>query len=169
MPHCKNLKLKTKILYNRVVHIFSYFIELWKITNFSSDLRHGSSLHFGLLSLFLVFSAISFHFYLNIICLRLEPFLDLTVWLLRSRDQPHPQLWKIYYFQIMPWKWLLKLRSFFHSVKFKVKWVILNGELKNNLFLCNYQMFFPPPSPTLNWKPHSSLKTFNFEKARLIP
>ena len=31
----------------------------------SSDLRHGSSLHFGLLSFFLVLSAISFHFYLN--------------------------------------------------------------------------------------------------------
>ena len=32
----------------------------------SSDLRHGSSLHFGLLSFFLALSAISFHFYLNI-------------------------------------------------------------------------------------------------------
>ena len=32
----------------------------------SSDLRHGSWLHFGLLSFFLVLSAISFHFYLNI-------------------------------------------------------------------------------------------------------
>ena len=32
----------------------------------SSDLRHGSSLHFGLLSFFLVLSASSFHFYLNI-------------------------------------------------------------------------------------------------------
>ena len=33
MPHRKNLKVKTKILYNRVVHIFSYFIELLKIIN----------------------------------------------------------------------------------------------------------------------------------------
>ena len=33
MPHRKDLKLKTKILYNQVVHIFSYFIELLKITN----------------------------------------------------------------------------------------------------------------------------------------
>ena len=29
--------------------------------------------------------------------------------------------------------------------------------------------FFPRPSPTLNWKRHCSLKTNNFEKARLIP
>ena len=32
----------------------------------SSDIMHGSSLHFGLLSFFLVLSAISFHFYLNV-------------------------------------------------------------------------------------------------------
>ena len=36
-----------------------------------------------------------------------------------------------------------------HSVKFKVKWVKLDGELQNILFLCNYQMFSPRPSPTL--------------------
>ena len=32
----------------------------------SSNIMHGSSLHFGLLSFFLVLSAISFHFYLNV-------------------------------------------------------------------------------------------------------
>ena len=32
----------------------------------SSDIMHGASLHFGLLSFFLVLSAISFHFYLNV-------------------------------------------------------------------------------------------------------
>ena len=32
----------------------------------SSNITHGSSLHFGLLSFFLVLSAISFHFYLNV-------------------------------------------------------------------------------------------------------
>ena len=31
-----------------------------------SDIMHGSSFHFGLLSFFLVLSAISFHFYLNV-------------------------------------------------------------------------------------------------------
>ena len=45
---------------------------------------------------------------------------------------------------------------YFSSVKFKVK---LNGELQNILFLCNYQMFSPRHSPTLNWKRYSSLKT----------
>ena len=35
--------------------------------------------------------------------------------------------------------------------------------------LSDYQMFSPPPSPTLNWKRYSSLKTNNFEKPRLIP
>ena len=32
-------------------------------------------------------------------------------------------------------------RLFFHSVKFKVKWVKLKGKLQNILFLSNYQMF----------------------------
>ena len=43
-----------------------------------------------------------------------------------------------------------------------------NGELQNILFLCNYQMFSPRPSPTLNWKRYSSLMTNNLEKPRLI-
>ena len=34
-------------------------------------------------------------------------------------------------------------RLFFHSVKFKVKWVKLKGKLQNILFLSNYQMFSP--------------------------
>ena len=103
------------------------------------------------------------------ICLRLEPFLELTLCHLTSRDQPAHNYAKLNIFRLRHENDCWSFRFFFHSVKFKVKWVKLNGELQNVLFLCNYQMFYPRPSPTFNWKSYSSLKTNNFEKPRLIP
>ena len=40
----------------------------------------------------------------------------------------------------------------------------IKRELQNILFLCNYQMFSPRPSPTLNWKRYSSRKQIILKK-----
>ncbi|KAM7428712.1 Glycosyl transferases group 1 [Porites harrisoni] len=51
---------------NRLVLGHVHELHYVSLVPYSSDIRHGSSLYFGLLSFFLVLSAIFFHFYLNI-------------------------------------------------------------------------------------------------------
>ena len=68
LPHCHDVMICPEYDVtgsNRLVLGHVHELHYVSLIPYSSDLRHPSSLHFGLLSFLLVLSAIFFHFYLD--------------------------------------------------------------------------------------------------------
>ena len=69
LPHCHDVMICPEhdvTGSNRLVLGHVHELHYVSLIPYSNDLRHPSSLHFGLLSFFLVLSAIFFYFYLDI-------------------------------------------------------------------------------------------------------